>query len=891
MKTKEKSLKKIAKSKHHMKTNSAFDSTEKNRNNGLSGGRNKKPSDNSSKKFKNITEFINMEKKAEKEKYISKNISKTIEIEKDDFKPKKLKDTDKGKTTKSKIKVRKDLKIKKVTNMSQEKIPNKATKTEKNSKKNNNKSQENIGFIKTLAKKINYENEEDNENETYKEELNTLTKKDKNNKLENDSKIIDNDNDMDNIEEEMERIFSKGNENLDNKKKCEQIIEYKLPIIKVVKYKKVKKDNKPNKENIKEKKNDEQKVKNKSKKPEIKWPTELINVQTKNEEIDDYENDYENDNEKEEESKNKNNYLKKIEEPKKELKKDVKDIYNKEEQKIDYNIIEPKKDYYIPEKKIDNNIPEQKIDYNIQDQKLEYYKNEKEEKEEKEEEKKEEKEEQIERQKEEKKEEENLEDQNIIIISEENRNEETKNNNENTIDNYIMHNHSVEVRNREKSAKSSKINSIRNSSMNKDMNNTQIKENKKEKKAYLRFIQNIKKANKNKLNKTKNMFQADPKMKLVKAVKKMNLLNKAFINTYKNIHLQEEKEKRKKEEEILKQIENITKPKDNAYDNTIEEEKTGYTGFVLLKQNKGANIFQIKLEGTLEQINAIFKKNKIEIDGGQVELIHTKELEKLRNKNENSEKGDVSIRIENETINNSEMKEVREEPILAVVRKKAMEADNVKRDEDNIRIKEMKERILKYKKDLRKGTDTDEYRNPKRKRLSYHEKREEYIGKKLKEIIAKKNEDPEFNSIGKKQTMEKNRINLATSLNKEAQKFFRENEEKKQITIANNENDMKKEEKKEEQDKREKSYSRAMDRFKKKYKKENNSVDTKTQKSNKINEMAKRLENVIGKPSADNNNENAYPEKQKERHNNFEEIIESKPVVAKKRKKMKKFEL
>ena len=154
MKTKEKSLKKMAKSKHHMKTKSAFDSTEKNRNNGLSGGRNKKPSDNSSKKFKNITEFINMEKKAEKEKYISKNMSKTIEIEKDDFKPKKLKDTDKGKTTKSKIKVRKDLKIKKETNKSQEKIPNKATKTEKNSKKNNNKSQENIGFIKTLAKKI-----------------------------------------------------------------------------------------------------------------------------------------------------------------------------------------------------------------------------------------------------------------------------------------------------------------------------------------------------------------------------------------------------------------------------------------------------------------------------------------------------------------------------------------------------------------------------------------------------------------------------------------------------------------------------------------------------------------------------------------------------------------
>ena len=85
-----------------------------------------------------------------------------------------------------------------------------------------------------------------------------------------------------------------------------------------------------------------------------------------------------------------------------------------------------------------------------------------------------------------------------------------------------------------------------------------------------------------------------------------------------------------------------------------------------------------------------------------------------------------------------------------------------------------------------------------------------------------------------------------------------------------------------------------MDRFKKRYKKDNSAEPRITQKSEKINEIAKRLENVIGKPSSenkyDNNSQNDIPERKPEY--NFEEIIESKPVVAKKqKKKLKKFEL
>ena len=47
-----------------------------------------------------------------------------------------------------------------------------------------------------------------------------------------------------------------------------------------------------------------------------------------------------------------------------------------------------------------------------------------------------------------------------------------------------------------------------------------------------------------------------------------------------------------------------------------------------------------------------------------------------------------------------------------------------------------------------------------------------------------------------------------------------------------------------EPDKKDKSYSRALDRIKKKYNKDNNSA-FKSKKSQKINDMAKKLENII----------------------------------------------
>ena len=452
-------------------------------------------------------------------------------------------------------------------------------------------------------------------------------------------------------------------------------------------------------------------------------------------------------------------------------------------------------------------------------------------------------------------------------------------------------------------------------------NNIQTKEinkepNKKGKKAYLNFVQNIKKANKAKKNKIKNIFEPEPKVKLAKAVNKINIFSKGIFNINKNIiNSKEEKEKEEQnlnKEEINKDENELNKNEnDEPYDKYKEEIKTGYTGFILLKQTQGANIFQIKLEGTLDEINKIFKTHKIEIDGEQVELIHTKELEKLRKiiKNENEI---INVKNNNEKVNVIKEKEFEENPLLAAVRKKTMENENSQREEENKKINEMKERIQKYKDELRKNSEIDDLimKSARRERLSYHVKHKDIIEQKLRDLamgkLSPKEETELLKNLNNKNIdkilenqnnknnniINNNNINNINIIEKEDKIL------KDQYNTINNEKDIKKEkDKKDEKEKeRDKSYSRAMERFRKKYKNDNSS-EIKSKKSEKINEMAKRLENVIGNQNTsteiknDNNISNEIVhENEKVRENNFEELLESKPVVAKKPKKKQKFQ-
>ena len=86
---------------------------------------------------------------------------------------------------------------------------------------------------------------------------------------------------------------------------------------------------------------------------------------------------------------------------------------------------------------------------------------------------------------------------------------------------------------------------------------------------------------------------------------------------------------------------------------------------------------------------------------------------------------------------------------------------------------------------------------------------------------------------------------------------------------------------------KERGFSKALDRFKKRYKK-GGSVETRVKQSDKINEIAKKLENVMGKQQAseisDSNFNNNYAT-EIVREPNLVEIIQSQQISRKKAKK------
>ena len=314
-----------------------------------------------------------------------------------------------------------------------------------------------------------------------------------------------------------------------------------------------------------------------------------------------------------------------------------------------------------------------------------------------------------------------------------------------------------------------------------------------------------------------------------------------------------------------------------------EEIKTGYTGFVLLKQTQGVNIFQFKFEGNIEEMNKIFKTHKIELDKGQIELIYSKDLEDLRKIIE--EKDEIIKKLKEI----KEKEQAAQEPI-STARKRSIEERAAKQEaKDNQKIQEMKERIRLYKDELRKGDDIG-IGIERRKRLSYHSKYNEYIEQKLEESALKKITSNEVDSLSNLKDINPslNTNQQINSINKDENKPKAEAlPEKKQYYKVENEP-------KKEKD-RDKSLSRAMDRFKRRYKKDN-STEIRAKKSEKINEMAKQLENVLGRAnaSAEINYENKLSNEivhEDEREGNMEEIFENQPVITKKPKKFQQFQL
>ena len=182
------------------------------------------------------------------------------------------------------------------------------------------------------------------------------------------------------------------------------------------------------------------------------------------------------------------------------------------------------------------------------------------------------------------------------------------------------------------------------------------KQKKKDQKAYSNFILNIKKANKKKkggklINLLKNeeskQKREDPKAKLSRAIRKLSLLNRTFINTFKDINKDNDNQKTINSPLISNIREDILNTKEETNHNPrnlsckkISTEdvynRDNYTGFILMKYDEGEKIIEVKLDN-IDKINNIFNKENLQINNREVELIYKDKLEKIKYENERIE--------------------------------------------------------------------------------------------------------------------------------------------------------------------------------------------------------------------------------------------------------------
>ena len=186
---------------------------------------------------------------------------------------------------------------------------------------------------------------------------------------------------------------------------------------------------------------------------------------------------------------------------------------------------------------------------------------------------------------------------------------------------------------------------------------SQEKPKKKEQKAYSNFIQNIKRANKKKKgNNLTNLLRytepkqkrEDPKAKLSRAIRKLSLLNRTIIHTYKDINRSIDYRKTINNpltsnirEDIMKTKEEMNHDQRNLSCKNLSSEdvynRDNYSGIILMKYEEGEKIIELKLDKDIDEINNIFYKENFEINNREVELIYKDELEKIKYENERIE--------------------------------------------------------------------------------------------------------------------------------------------------------------------------------------------------------------------------------------------------------------
>ena len=242
----------------------------------------------------------------------------------------------------------------------------------------------------------------------------------------------------------------------------------------------------------------------------------------------------------------------------------------------------------------------------------------------------------------------------------------------------------------------------------------------------------------------------------------------------------------KNDEEILKYIKNKVKEgKIKDIYQQLELKKNDFTGFSLCKKNKGYITDEIQLEDDIKKINEIIKNKKIQIKNKQVEFVYSEDLELLiKNKKEYE-----GIK-ENSNIKNENEKQTEMEKIKDKIKNKAIESQNIKNEKMNNEIKNLQNKICKYKEEL-KENDKELTKKINNNNLEQKENNKLIVNNiplpiqdnnktKVKENLNQKNNEeenaeivPDSNEIQPKPNLNKrvskayNRFKRACSLHKE----------------------------------------------------------------------------------------------------------------------------
>ena len=240
-------------------------------------------------------------------------------------------------------------------------------------------------------------------------------------------------------------------------------------------------------------------------------------------------------------------------------------------------------------------------------------------------------------------------------------------------------------------------------------------QNKNANKPYSNFVEKIKNSNVNKKKKGNIKMASilkyeEPRSKISKALKKVNLMNK--ISTKNNEVINKNKQLRKtiNNPMISNLREEILNTKKEAYDDfaksTRNENKYNdleknynlniekFSGFILLKVEEGEKLWEIKLEGEIKEINNFLNREKLEINNKEIELVDKNEFETVKNEKERIQNEFLKLKEEYDKIKEildgyENSKKIKEVPIIMSKRKNIIDEENNELKEENFEIKEI----------------------------------------------------------------------------------------------------------------------------------------------------------------------------------------------------------